>query len=105
MTDFETWVLDNRDRVYRYWVYKRMFTPEEVDAKWSDQSCYVDDKCSFGVIKEAVELPDGDVLLGFIDPNDEGSNVEGSIFYYKLSQIELAYFQCDQEQELDEQPG
>lgn len=95
MTDFETWVLDNSDRVYRYWVYKRMFTPHEQDAKYIDQSCYEDETCEYGIIKEAVELPDGDILLGFIDPNDAGTRVEGYITYYKLSEIALVWSPTD----------
>ena len=29
ITDFETWLLDYGDRLYRYLVYKKMFTPYE----------------------------------------------------------------------------
>lgn len=96
MTDFETWLHDNGDRIYRYWAYKRMFTPEEIDKKWSDQSCFENVECYYGVIKEAIELPDGDILLGFIDPVDD-DYAEKTICYYKLSQIELSYVPEDQE--------
>lgn len=96
MTDFETWVLDHRERVYRYWVYKRMFTPLEMDEKYVDETCYEDDECAFGMIYEAIELPDGDILIGFIDPDDEGTTVEGMIEYYKLSELRFQCLPCDQ---------
>lgn len=97
MIDFETWLHDYGDRVYRYWVYKRMFTPCEQEAKYSDQCCYEDEICQYGIIKEAVELPDGDILLGFVDPDDEGTRVEGYITYQKLSEISLAFCPLDME--------
>lgn len=102
MTDFETWVMDNSDRIYRYWIYKRMFTPEEMDKKYIDQSCYECTECSYGIIKEAIELPDGDILLGFIDPADEDTKIEGYINYYKLSQIDLVFDPTDAKEFLEE---
>lgn len=97
MTDFEAWMHDNDGRVYHYWVYKRMFTPAEQDAKYSDQSCFEYDAGSYGRIEEAVELPDGDILIGFRDPEDVGTTFEGFLNYYKLSEITLAY--CPQDAE------
>ena len=94
--------MDNDDRIYRYWVYKRMFTPEEQEAKWSDQSYFEDEVCSHGRIEEAVELPDGDVLIGFRSPDDTGTYSEGCIEYHKLSEIALAYYPIDQEEVCDE---
>lgn len=101
MTDFETWLMDNSDRIYRYWVYKRMFTPEEQATKWEDQSIYEQDECEYGRIVEAVELPDGDILLGFIDPYEsESSTAYGYINYHKLSEIALAYSPRDAEEDV-----
>ena len=97
MTDFETWLHDNSDRIFRYWVYKRMFTPLEQDEKCSDQSYYEDDECYFGVIKEAIELPDGDILLGFVSPECEGTSSEGYTHYHKLSEITLDFCPGDME--------
>ena len=98
MTDFETLLLDNSGRIYRYWTYKRMFTPLEQDMKYIDQSCYEIDTCSYGIIKEAVELPDGDILLGFIDPYTEADSIAyGDIDYHKLSEILLNHCPSDME--------
>lgn len=99
VTDFTTWLLDNDGRIYRYWVYKRMFTPAEQEAKWSDQTCFEEDECYYGRIEEDVELPDGDVLLGFASPELDGGKYEGSLDYYKLSQILLAYVPSDAEED------
>lgn len=87
MTDFETWLHDYGDRIYRYWVYRRMFTPEEQNAKYIDQSFYECDECSFGLIKEAVELPDGDILLGIADVQSQEC-----LEYYKLSELRIGYY-------------
>jgi len=100
VTDFETWLHDNSDRIYRYWVYKKMFTPYEQDQKFIDESCFVDNKCEYGIIREAIELPDGDILIGFIDPHTrEDSHAYGYINYYKLSEITLAHSPRDMEDE------
>lgn len=87
MTDFETWLHDYGDRIYRYWVYRRMFTPEEQNAKYIDQAFYECDECLFGLIKEAIELPDGDILLGIADVRDQEC-----LEYYKLSELRIAYY-------------
>lgn len=97
MTDFASWLHDNGDRIYRYWVYKRMFTPKELAEKRDDQTCYECDECLYGRIVEAIALPNGDVLLGFRDPDDKGSLTEGYIDYYRLSEIAFAYSPTDQE--------
>lgn len=99
MTDFETWLHDYGDRTYRYWIYKRMFTPQEQAEKWSDQCIFEDEHCNYGIIKEAIELPDGDILLGFINPDTEEDSVAyGYIDYHKLSEIALAYYPLDMEE-------
>lgn len=95
MTDFETWLHDYGDRIYRYWVYKRMFTPEEQAGKYIDQSCFEDDTAQYGYIKEAIELPDGDILLGFQWPDMDHSYID----YHKLSEIALACSELDMEDE------
>lgn len=97
MTDFETWILDNKDRVYRYWIYKRMFTPYELNSKFVDESEFVTMECLFGMIREAIELPDGDILLGFIDPEDYNTGRDLYVAYHKLSEIKLAFSPSDQE--------
>ena len=69
--DVWTWLRDTGDRVLRYWVYKRVFTPLEQEQKYVDQSEYEDPYCKMGIIRECVQLPDGDVLLGFQNYYDD----------------------------------
>lgn len=103
MTDFETWLLDFGDRIYRYWVYKRMFTPYEIENKFKDESVYEDDVCEFGRIKEAIELPDGDILLGFEDPEIPQDASYYNLKYHRLSEISLACYPSDMEQFLEDE--
>lgn len=100
--DFTTFILDNDSRVYRMWQYKKSWTP------WEEKNCteldtnYVDDECDFVVIRESIELPDGDILLGvqyiYFDEKDnlDKSPNDVSIYYYKLSEVSLAYIPSDQ---------
>ena len=37
ITDFETWLLDYGDRLYRYLAYKRTFTPYEQQHAFMDE--------------------------------------------------------------------
>ena len=90
--------LASEERVFRMWVFKKMFTPYEQDEKFSDESVYEDDVCKFVMIKELIELPDGDLLIGFQDADSDNLYLE----YYKLSEIRLDYCQSDKERLDDE---
>ena len=95
--DIHTWLSDvGEERVFRMWVFKKMFTPYEQDEKFSDESVYVDDTCKFVMIKELIELPDGDLLIGFQEADDADSD-NLYLEYYKLSEISLDYCQSDNE--------
>ena len=97
--DIHTWLSDvGEERVFRMWVFKKMFTPYEQDEKFLDESVYVDDTCKFVMIKELIELPDGDLLIGFQDSDSDNLYLE----YYKLSEIRLDYCQSDKERLEDE---
>lgn len=94
ITDFETWLLDYGDRLYRYLVYKRMITPES-------ESEYEDNHYELCQIAEAIDLG-GDWLLGLRTIEEDGK-IYGMIHYYKLSEIRLAFFENDQHIELYEE--
>ena len=97
--DIHTWLSDvGEERVFRMWVFKKMFTPYERNKKFSDESVYVNDTCKFVMIKELIELPDGDLLIGFQDTDSDNLYLE----YYKLSEIRLDYCQSDKESLEDE---
>lgn len=93
-TDMETWFLDNSDRIYRFVVYKKLFTPYEQDKKFSDESQFEDTYYRFGFIEEAIELGQGEWLLGFREVID--GEVCSYISYFKLSDIQLSFFEQDQ---------
>lgn len=92
--DMHTFVSDNADKVFRYWVYKRMFTPLEVEKKYVDQSEFEDTTASFGIIRYLVELPNGDFLIGFSPVYDD--EVSQDVDYHRLSDIHMCMCDCDQ---------
>lgn len=93
-TDMDTWFLDNSDRIYRFVVYKKLFTPYEQDKKFSDESQFEDNHYRFGLIEEVIELGQGEWLLGFREVID--CEVCSCISYFKLSDIQLSFFEQDQ---------
>ena len=59
------WLINKRDQVFAYQVYKRMFTPYEQEQKFTDESEFTDIHYQPARIVEAVELGGGDWLIGF----------------------------------------
>lgn len=94
ITDMETWLLDNESKIFRYVIYRRLFTPYEQEQAFSDESQYEDNSYTFGLIEEAIDLGGGEWLLGFRKLCD--GEVCGEIEYCKLSEIRLSCFDCDQ---------
>ena len=99
ITDFETWLLDvGFDRTFRLLEYRRPgdWTPYETEKKYIDESHYRDNHYALIKIKEAIELPDGDILIGYIDVSDVEDfwNFDDKnewINCRKLSEIELCW--------------
>jgi phage major head subunit gpT-like protein len=93
------WVAAHPGRVYRYVVYKKMFTPYEQQKAFSDESQFVSDYYTYGIIEEIINLGSGEWLLGF-----RTIGVDGEVFshveYHKLSDIKLNLFDEDQDVEL-----
>ena len=86
--DIHTWLSDvGEERVFRMWVFKKMFTPYEQEQKFIDESVYEDVHCKLVRIKELIELADGDYLIGFQDAKRDIEYLE----YLKLSEIRLDY--------------
>lgn len=94
-TDMETWFCDNSDRIYRFVVYKKLFTPYEQDKKFMDESQFEDTHYRFGFIEEAVDLGHGEWLLGFREIIE--GDVLDRINYFRLSDIQLSFFEQDQD--------
>lgn len=95
-TDLETFLFDNEERVFRFLVYRRLFTPYEQDLKAFDESFYEDYHYSFGMIQEAIDLGDGDWLLGFRMIDETTGEVFDHVEYYRLREIRLSSFDSDQ---------
>lgn len=106
MTDMETFILDNMNKIFRYYKYKRVWTPFELDKKYSDESIFENGGyAEFCYIRQAIELPDGDVLLkleithspedDILYQNDE--NNDRIYKYEKLSDIVLEEYSFDNE--------
>ena len=97
---FVDFILKNPDRVFRYWVYKKVFTPYELEHKFIDESRYEDSYASFGVVREVIPLPENDYLLGIAQVFETLADLRedhAHIDYYRLSEIRLAYYPNEQE--------
>lgn len=103
ITDMETWLLDNEGKIFRYVIYRRMFTPYEQEQAFTDESQYEDTHFTFGFIEEAIELGGGEWLLGFRKVYD--GEVYDEIEYCRLSEIRLSCFDCDQNMFTEEKDG
>lgn len=101
ITDMETWLTDYSDRIYRYLVYKKMFTPYEEREAFSDESVYESNHYQLCQIEEAIDIGNGDWLLGLRNIDDDGQ-VFGQMVYLRLSEIRLEFFDRDQTLELYE---
>lgn len=103
ITDMLTWLLDNDDQIYRYLIYKKVFTPYEQQKAYMDESEYEDGGhyvlCK---IEEAIDLGNGDWLLGLRTISDDGM-VYGTTNYVRLNEIRLSRFDNDQKIKLYEE--
>lgn len=106
MTDLETFLHDYADnKIFRIFKYKRIFTPYEQDEKFSDESVFENGNYPiFAYIRNAIELPNGDVLLRLeeIEPiydrlDDEKETSQKSYIYERLSDICIRECDCDNE--------
>lgn len=105
MTDFDTFVLDNQDKIFRYYKYVRVWTPFELDKKYSDESIFENGGyAEFAYIRQAIKLPDEDVLLKLEithSPEDDmlyqDEDNDRIYKYEKLSDIVLEEYSADNE--------
>ena len=95
VADFFT---SNPDRLYRFWVYKHIFTPDEIDKKYIDQTPYEESRCRTGVIREVIPLPDGDLLIGFAEIYESLAELGAdnrAMAYFRLSEIRINFLPMD----------
>lgn len=91
ITDIGTWISDNKDKIYRVLIYKKMFTPLEVEKKYIDESEFTENSYTLVHIVEGIEVPN-DVLLKMLIANTEEEN---KYIYKKLSDIQIEEFDFD----------
>ena len=80
-------------KLFRYWLRKVNYTPYEWDKKFPDQSYLENDECSYGYIVDVIDLG-YDYLLGITEDSKEKDYVS----FHRLSEIDLAYSESDQEE-------
>ena len=101
ITDFETWLMDESDtRIFRYLVYKKVYTPLEQDKKYIDESEYEDGGMyTMAKIEEAIDMGNGNWMLGLREIYEDGS-IAHNLKYVMLNEIRLWSFDDDQKMEL-----
>ena len=101
ITDFETWLLDESDtRIFRYCIYKRVYTPLEQEKKYMDESEFEDGGMyTMAKIEEAIDMGNGNWMLGMREIYEDGC-VSKNIKYVMLNEIRLWSFDEDQDFEL-----
>ena len=100
VTNFKEFLTMDKTKIWRMWVYRRMFTPYEWNGKFTDETIYENDGQSIFVCIESVhDLPDKDLVLGIRVIYDrvtfEKPVSDADIEYYKFSEIRLAYYPDD----------
>lgn len=92
VSDMDSWLRENRDRLFRFLRYRKVFTPYEIKNAFIDESEFEDEGYyQYGYIREAISLGGNDWLLGFQKAVMESGEVLDTIEYVRLSDIRLAY--------------
>lgn len=95
---FPDFCRQNKNIPFRYWIYRRIFTPYEQDKKYADDSFYEDSYCKVAYINSCIDLGNGDYLIGFEDTEAfHDKEMKRSIEFCKLSEIRLEWYEHDQE--------
>ena len=85
-------------RIFRFWVFKKIFTPYELEHKFFDESVYEDTTAKHGFIREAIILPDNDIILGIAELFESVADLRDeyrSLSYYKLSDLRICFYPID----------
>ena len=104
ITDIGTWLEDNKRKIFRYNVYKKVWTPKEMESKYIDESIFEDGGYTrTAYITNAIEIPNDVILeLDEVTEDWDENNVTftkrlGTKNYYKLSDICLCINDSDNE--------
>ena len=99
MQNITEFLEDNKDTIFRFLTYNKfnIWTPEQVEHKYCDESVYLDTHYQFAKITNAISVPGNIILeLEIVDEDDHTSYNRKE--YRLLGDIELAKFKCDQEE-------
>ena len=96
---FSSFAVKHQNNIFRYWIYRKVYTPYEIENKYTDESMYEDCFCKLAYIRECIDLPNGDILIGFLAADGDGKEEIGrrNIQYCRLSEIRLELYEGDQE--------
>ena len=103
MKDITQFLQENRDTIFRYLVYNKfnIWTPEQIEKKYCDESVYLDTHYEFAKITDAIETPNGLMLeLDIYDPDDRERLHRKD--YKMIDDITLERFDIDNVGEEDE---
>lgn len=89
------WIDKYQNTIIRFLEYKKVWTPYELDRKFQDETEWKDIHYTFGYLREAVLLPDGDVLLKIQELNELDDDADKVYFWRKLSDIQITQFDYD----------
>lgn len=99
-TNIGTYVHDNDDKIYRFLVLKKIFTPYEQEHKFMDESIYEGGShYNFCKLGEVIETT-GDTLIELVIYTQEDEGVfeyAGYSEFYLLSDIRLSLHDSDNE--------
>ena len=99
--DLNSWIEKYKNTVFRMFEYKKIWTPYEMEQKFMDETEFKTDRSTLVKVKEAVTLPNGEVLLKLRDVDDEededdDENLHQAIYYWRnMKDIQLDQFDYD----------
>lgn len=94
------WIAESEGVVFRYQVYRKVYTPYEQQNASILESQFESANYSYGYIEVIIPLGNGDWLIGF---RDIYCGLETDIIrYYRLSEIRLEFCEDDQNTEEEE---
>ncbi len=102
ITDIGTWIQAQEGQVFRLLTYKKVWTPYEMDKKYSDESIFEEGGYYvFVYITNAIETPEGTLLeLSEVEQDyDNGTWKDNHIKHYRLlKDIKLTKYDIDNEE-------
>ena len=103
MKNFIDFLTENWNTVFRFLVFNKfnIWTPEQQDNKYCDESIYIDDHYEFARITDAFDTPNGLMLeFDILDPADWERLHRKE--YRLINDIALEQFDIDQKDEDEE---